>query len=61
MVGVHVGELAVDEQHELVLALLLAGAHVRHDDPLRLLAQARVPGHLCTTQKLANSLEWNAN
>ncbi len=46
VVGVHVGDLDVDEQHELVLGLLLLFAHARVDDALRLLAQRRVPRHL---------------
>ena len=46
MVGVHVGELTVDEHHDLVLALALLLPDVGRDDPLGLLLQSRIPVHL---------------
>ena len=46
MIGVHVGELGVDEETDLVLALLLLLPDVRCDDPLGLLAESGVAVHL---------------
>ena len=46
MVGVHVGELTVDQHHDLVLALGLLLPDVGRDDPLGLLLQSRIPVHL---------------
>ncbi len=58
MVGVHIGELAVDEQDDLVLAALLPLADVRGDDPLGLLAQARVAVHLRKEKTVMDLVEW---
>ena len=46
VVGVHVGELAVDQHHDLVLALGLLLPDVGSDNPLRLLLQQRISVHL---------------
>lgn len=46
MVGVHVRELRVDEEADLVLALLLLLPNVGGDDALGLLAEPGVPVHL---------------
>ena len=46
MVGVHVGELAVDEEADLVLAPLLLLPDVGGHDALGLLTEARVAIHL---------------
>jgi hypothetical protein len=48
VVGVHVGELTVDQHHDLLLALLLLLPDVGRDDPLHLLSQPGVPRHLGT-------------
>ena len=46
VVGVHVGQLAVYQHHDLVLALGLLLPDVGGDDPLHLLPQPRVAVHL---------------
>ena len=46
VVGVHVGELAVDEEADLVLAPLLLLPNVSGHDALGLLTEARVAVHL---------------
>ena len=46
MVGVHVGQLTVNEHHDLILALGLLLPDVGRDDPLCLLLQPRVSVHL---------------
>ena len=51
MVRVHVGQLAVDQEADLVLALLLLLPDVGGDDPLRLLAESRVAIHLADVKK----------
>ena len=46
MVGVHVGQLTVNQHHDLVLAGGLLLPDVGRDDPLRLLPQSGVSVHL---------------
>ena len=46
MIGVHVSELRVDEETDLILALLFLLADVRGHDAFSLLAEARVAVHL---------------
>ena len=46
MVGVHVCQLGVDEETDLVLGLLLLLSDVRCDDPLGLFAKAGITVHL---------------
>ena len=48
MVGVHVGQLTVDQHHDLVLALLLLLPDVGGDDALGLLLEQRISVHLET-------------
>ena len=46
MVGVHVCQFGVDEETDLVLALLLLLSDVRCDDPLRLFTKTGITVHL---------------
>ena len=46
MVGVHVGQLVVNQHHDLVLALGLLLPDVGGDDPLGLLFQSWIAVHL---------------
>ena len=48
VVGVHVGELAVNQHDDLVLAGLLLLADVGSDDTLSLLSQKGIAIHLMT-------------
>lgn len=50
MVGVHVGQLEVNQLQDLVLGLLLLFSYPRVHNPLRLLTQPRVATHLKQTQ-----------
>lgn len=52
MIGVHVGELGVDEEADLVLAILLLLPNVSRDNSLSLLTKARVALHLKSRRKL---------
>ena len=52
MVGVHVGELGVDEEADLVLAAGLLLADVGRHNPLGLLAEAGIAIHLPNSEKL---------
>ena len=52
MVCVHVCKLAVNEHHDLILALGFLLPDVRGDDPLGLLLQPWVAVHLTDKKKL---------
>ena len=51
VVGVHVRQLAVNQHHDLILALGLLLPDVGRDDPLGLLLQPRVAVHLQTSSR----------
>ena len=58
MVGVHVRQLAVNQHHDLILALGLLLPDVGRDDTLGLLLQPRVAVHLQTSwRQISNSGE----
>lgn len=60
MVGVHVRQLAVNQHHDLILALGLLLPDVGRDDPLGLLLQPRVAVHLQTSSRqISKVLNWD--
>ena len=51
VICVHVGELYVDEQHQLVLRLLLVLTDLHAHDSLTLVAQPRISNHLTVSHQ----------